>query len=100
MEIAVVGNSDFTMGFRLAGIKNIYETNGNDNLVPQVQQVLKERDVGILVIHNDDLASLPEQLQITLDELVTPTTIAVGGAGESTNLRDKIKQAVGVDLWK
>jgi len=68
--------------------------------VPQVQKVLKERDVGILVIHNDDLTSLPEQLQITLDELVTPTTIAIGGAGESTNLRDKIKQAVGVDLWK
>ena len=100
MEIAVVGNSDFTMGFRLAGIKNIYETNGNDGLVPQVQKVLKERDVGILVIHNDDLTSLPEQLKITLDELVTPTTIAIGGAGESTNLRDKIKQAVGVDLWK
>ncbi|HUW67636.1 MAG TPA: V-type ATP synthase subunit F [Candidatus Nanoarchaeia archaeon] len=100
MEIAVVGNSDFTMGFRLAGIKNIFETNGNDDLVPQVQKVLKERDVGILVIHNDDLTSLPEQLQITLDELVTPTTIAIGGAGESTNLRDKIKQAVGVDLWK
>jgi V/A-type H+-transporting ATPase subunit F len=100
MEIAVVGNSDFTMGFRLVGIKNIYETNGNDGLVPQVQKVLKERDVGILVIHNDDLTSLPEQLKITLDELVTPTTIAIGGAGESTNLRDKIKQAVGVDLWK
>jgi V/A-type H+-transporting ATPase subunit F len=100
MEIAVVGNSDFTIGFRLAGIKKIYLTNGKDDLVPQVQQVLKERDVGILVIHNDDLTSLPEQLQITLDELVTPTTIAIGGAGESTNLRDKIKQAVGVDLWK
>ena len=100
MEIAVVGNSDFTLGFRLAGIKNIYETNGNDGLVPQVQKVLKEKDVGILIIHNDDLTSLPEQLQITLDELVTPTTIAIGGAGESTNLRDKIKQAVGVDLWK
>ncbi|MBE0523260.1 MAG: V-type ATP synthase subunit F [Methanosarcinales archaeon] len=100
MEIAVVGNSEFTTGFRLAGIRFIYETNGNDKLVPTIQQVLENREVGILVIHNDDLSSLPENMQIALDELVTPTTIAIGGAGESTNLRDKIKQAVGVDLWK
>ncbi|MDF1530917.1 MAG: V-type ATP synthase subunit F, partial [ANME-2 cluster archaeon] len=44
-------------------------------------------------------ASLPEQFRIMLDEMVTPTTIALGGSGESSNLRDKIKQAVGVDLW-
>lgn len=100
MEIGVVGNSDFTMGFRLAGIKNIYETNGDENLVSAVQQALEYKEVGILVIHNDDLNRLPEQLRIMLDEQVTPTTIAVGGAGETTNLRDKIKQAVGVDLWK
>lgn len=99
MEIAVIGNSEFTTGFRLAGVKKIYETNGTDDLVPTLQNVLDEREIGVLVIHNDDLASLPEQFRIMLDEMVTPTTIALGGAGESSNLRDKIKQAVGVDLW-
>ena len=99
MEIAVIGNSEFTTGFRLAGIKKIYETSKTDGLVPTLQSILEERDIGILVIHNDDLASLPEQFRIMLDEIVTPTTIALGGAGESSNLRDKIKQAVGVDLW-
>lgn len=99
MEIAVIGSSEFTTGFRLAGIKKIYETNGEGDLVPTVQNVLDDREVGVLVIHNDDLATLPEQFQIMLDEMVAPTTIALGGAGESSNLRDKIKQAVGVDLW-
>jgi len=99
MEIAVVGKSEFTLGFRLVGVKKIWETNG-DNLVPIIRNILIEKDVGVLVMHNDDLAGLPEKLRITLDELVTPTTITIGGAGESSNLRDKIKQAVGVDLWK
>jgi V/A-type H+-transporting ATPase subunit F len=100
MEIAIVGSSDFTIGFRLTGIKKIYETNGDQDLVSTIQKVLDDKSVGILVIHNDDLSGLPKQLRNMLDELVTPTTIAIGGAGESTNLRDKIKQAVGVDLWK
>ncbi|MFV9630598.1 MAG: V-type ATP synthase subunit F [Methanosarcinales archaeon] len=99
MEIAVVGKSEFTLGFRMAGVKKISETNGDD-LVPIIRNILKDKDVGVLVIHNDDMAGLPEKLRITLDELVTPTTITIGGAGESSNLRDKIKQAVGVDLWK
>ncbi|HDN66013.1 MAG TPA: V-type ATP synthase subunit F, partial [Methanosarcinales archaeon] len=30
---------------------------------------------------------------------VVPTVVLVGG-GETTQLREKIKQAVGVDLWK
>jgi V/A-type H+-transporting ATPase subunit F len=99
MEIAVVGKSEFTLGFRMAGVKKILETNGDD-LVLIIRNILKDKDVGVLVIHNDDMAGLPEKLRITLDELVTPTTITIGGAGESSNLRDKIKQAVGVDLWK
>ena len=99
MEIAVIGSSEFTLGFRLAGIRNIHETK-KDELIPTIQNILNDREIGVLVIHNDDLASLPENFQKMLDDLVTPTTIALGGAGESSNLRDKIKQAVGVDLWK
>ena len=99
MEIAVVGKSEFTLGFRLVGVKKIWETNGDD-LVSIIRNILIDKDVGVLVMHNDDLAGLPEKLRITLDELVTPTKITIGGAGESSNLRDKIKQAVGVDLWK
>jgi V/A-type H+-transporting ATPase subunit F len=100
MEIAVIGSSEFTLGFRLAGIRNIHEISGKDELIPIIQNVLNNREIGVLVIHNDDLGSLPENFQHMLDELVTPTTIALGGTGESSNLRDKIKQAVGVDLWK
>ena len=99
MEIAVIGSSGFTLGFRLAGIRNIHEINGKDELIPTIQNILNDREIGVLVIHNDDLASLPENFQNMLDNLVTPTTIALGGTGESSNLRDKIKQAVGVDLW-
>ncbi len=99
MEIAVVGNSDFVIGFRLAGIRKIFDATSSD-IESKIQDVLKDKSVAILVVHDDDLKMLSPHMQQTLDDSVEPTVIAIGGKGESTNLRDKIKQAVGVDLWK
>ena len=99
MEIAVVGKSDFVLGFRLAGIRNIYDATPAE-MEAKVQAVLNDKTIGILVMHNDDLKKLSVHMQKILDDSVEPTVIAIGGKGESTNLRDKIKQAVGVDLWK
>ncbi len=99
MEIAVVGNSDFVIGFRLAGIRRTYDASPGE-LEAKIQSVLKDKNVGILVVHSDDMQKLSLHMQKTLDDSVEPTVIAIGGKGESTNLRDKIKQAVGVDLWK
>lgn len=99
MEIAVVGNSDFVIGFRLAGIRKTYEA-VPDDIEIKIQGVLEDRTVGILVVHQDDVKKLPSHFQKTLDDSVEPTVIAIGGEGESSNLREKIKQSVGVDLWK
>ncbi len=99
MEIAVVGHNDFVIGFRLAGIRKIYDTT-SDNIEEKIQSLLNDKTIGILVIHNEDLKRLSPHLQQILDDSVEPTVIAIGGKGESTNLREKIKQSVGVDLWK
>ncbi|MFA4955366.1 MAG: V-type ATP synthase subunit F [Candidatus Methanoperedens sp.] len=99
MEIAVVGNSDFAIGFRLAGIRKTYDVTSSD-IESKIQSVLIDKNVAILIVHNDDLRMLTPHIRQILDDSVEPTVIAIGGKGESTNLRDKIKQAVGVDLWK
>jgi V/A-type H+-transporting ATPase subunit F len=99
MEIAVIGNSDFVIGFRLAGIRKIYDTT-SDNLEAKIHSILNDRTVGILVMHDDDIKKLSAQMRKTLDDSVEPTVLVIGGKGESTNLREKIKQSVGVDLWK
>lgn len=98
MEIVVVGSSDFVLGFRLAGIRRAYEA--DKDLVTRVQSILEDRSVGILIMHQDDLEKLPSSLRNILDRSVEPTVITLGGAEESSSLREKIKQSIGVDLWK
>jgi len=98
MELAVVGRGDFTLGFKLAGIRKTYEVT-DETIDSTVRDTLDDRDVGILVMHNDDVSVLPAALQSALGESIEPTVVLVGG-GETSQLREKIKQAVGVDLWK
>ncbi|AAM30477.1 MULTISPECIES: V-type ATP synthase subunit F [Methanosarcina] len=101
MELAVIGKSEFVTGFRLAGISKVYETPDIPATESAVRSVLEDKSVGILVMHNDDIGNLPEVLRKNLNESVQPTVVALGGSGSgSTSLREKIKQAVGVDLWK
>jgi V/A-type H+-transporting ATPase subunit F len=99
MDIAVIGKSDFTMGFRLAGVRKTYDVRGEKELEEKIRQCMGDSDVGIVVLYADDVKKLPSGLQKTIDESVEPTFIAIGGREES-GLRDKIKRAIGVDLWK
>ncbi|WP_406656783.1 V-type ATP synthase subunit F [Methanolobus sp. ZRKC2] len=99
MELAVVGNGEFVTGFRLAGVKKIFDVVDGE-LESTVEKILEDREVGILVMHGDDLNKLPEILRNTINESVEPTVVTLGGSGQSSNLREKIKQSVGVDLWK
>lgn len=99
MELAVIGHEDFVLGFKLAGIRKTIAVKEKDNLESAVKSYMKDSEVGILIMHQNDIINLPAELQYTLSESVAPTIVALGGEGGSS-MRDKIKQAVGVDLWK
>ena len=99
MEIAYVGSSDSVLGFNLAGVKKSYAANTEDELVSKINQVLADSDVGILVLRQSEYNKLPKRLQVQLSESTRPTVIAIG-TEESTEMREKIKRAIGVDLWK
>jgi V/A-type H+-transporting ATPase subunit F len=99
MEVGVLGHPDFTLGFRLAGIKRIYDVEDPRQLEKRVREVISKGEVGILVLHGDDFARFPAPMRNELSNTVRPVIIPVGPR-EDTDLRQKIKQAVGVDLWK
>ena len=100
MEIAVIGKSEFILGFRLAGIQKTYAADNDDKLVQTVTKVLEDENVGILVMKGEDMGRLPFRLQNTLSESVRPTVIAIGGEEGGLSMRERIKRSVGVDLWK
>jgi V/A-type H+-transporting ATPase subunit F len=100
MEIAVVGNSEFVLGFRLAGVRKTYTADSDEKLAEQITRILDDDTVGILVLQSQEMNRIPRRLQATLENSVKPTVIAVGGEEGGMSMRERIKRSVGVDLWK
>jgi len=100
MEIAVVGSSDFVLGFRLAGVQRTYAAESDEKLVEHITRVLDDGTIGILVLQSRDMNRIPRRLQATLENSVKPTVIAVGAEEGGMSMRERIKRSVGVDLWK
>jgi V/A-type H+-transporting ATPase subunit F len=99
MEIAYVGGSESVLGFNLAGIKKSYAANTEEEMVSKIGEVMADSNVGILVLKQSDYNKLPKRLQEQLSDSIKPTMIAIG-TEQSTEMREKIKRAIGVDLWK
>jgi V/A-type H+-transporting ATPase subunit F len=99
MEIAVIGRSDFVVGFRLAGIRKTFDVRDAKELEHRIRQCMDDRNLGVIVLHADDVKRMSPAMQKAVDESIEPTFIAIGGTEES-GLRDKIRRAIGVDLWK
>ena len=100
MEIAVIGSSEFIVGFRLAGVKKIYAAEDDEKLRRHINSVLEDGEVGILVMDSRDMGRIPARLRTTLENSIRPTVIAIGGEEGGMSMRERIKRSVGVDLWK
>ncbi len=99
MEIAVVGPLEFTLGFQLAGVENLHNPSDDEEMENILRSLLSQAEVGVVVVDNFDLLKLPERLRLQLSESVTPTVLGIGTEEDNT-LRESIKSALGVDLWK
>lgn len=99
MQLAVIGNPTFTLGFRLAGVTRAVDAETDEAYNKAVRSALGDAEVGIIVMETADLKRLEGNLRRDLESRVRPTLVTIG-LGEDTNLREKLKQAVGVDLWK
>lgn len=99
MDIAVVGSPEFTLGFQLAGIDNLHSPESDEAMISTFKKLLNTKSVGIVVVDSSILTTLPERLRDQLSASVSPTVLGIG-TEEDTALRDTIRKAIGVDLWK
>jgi V/A-type H+-transporting ATPase subunit F len=102
-EIAVVGSPEFTTGFRLAGVRtfaNVPQDGKEEQLDEAVREVMDDDDVGIVVMHDDDLDALSRDTRADVETSVEPVVVTLGGGAGSSGLREQIKRAIGIDLME
>src|SRR5438445_10870690 len=98
MEPAGVGRDEFVEGCDLGGVRKTFGV-ARDELEAPVAKVLEDANVGILILSADDMSALSHTLRHRLETTPRPVVIAVGNR-EEEDLREKIKRAIGVDLYK
>jgi V/A-type H+/Na+-transporting ATPase subunit F len=96
MEIAVLGKSEFTLGFMLAGIQRIHTVERNPEKA--IDQLMQEKDVGIIIIDSAVLDNLDEKTQESVERSVKPVFVPVSTEASQENLRKMIIKSIGVDL--
>jgi V/A-type H+-transporting ATPase subunit F len=97
-DIGVLGSEDFTLGFQLAGIRRAIVARGSA-LAEKADEVLRDpQGIGILVVSAREVESLPPTLRRKLSDSIDPVVVQLGGS--TGDLREKVKRAIGVDLYK
>ena len=97
MDIAVIGSDEFTLGFRLAGVRKVFVAT-EDNYQEKMQEAIADANVGILAASAADLQKLPTNFRMRIMESISPVIVSVGG--NQSDLRERVKQVIGVDLYK
>ncbi len=93
----MVGSDEFVIGFQLAGIRKTYG-GPLEGMEARVEEALEDEEVGILILHSEEMGNLSLGLRRRLPTLPRPVVIAVGGE-EEEDLRTKVKRAIGIDLF-
>lgn len=97
-EIGVLGSEDFVLGFSLAGIRKTIPALPSE-MAERVESTLKNpQGIGILVVSAKEVENLSPILKRKLSDSIDPVVVQLGGS--TGDLREKVKRAIGVDLYK
>ena len=97
MQIAAVGSDAFTIGFRLAGIDNVFPA-ARDNIESTLKGLMTDQRFGIIIVHNHEVRHMSQATKDMMLQSINPVLIQIGG--EEGELRNKVKATIGVDLYK
>jgi V/A-type H+/Na+-transporting ATPase subunit F len=97
MQIAVIGSDEFVLGFRLAGLRRVFIAD-KDNYQGMMAEAMADKNIGILAVDARDLEYLPANVRAKVTDSIQPVVVPVGG--DESDLREKVKRAIGVDLYK
>ena len=95
MEIAVIGGEDFCLGFRLTGIKKIFET---DEPQQALSKVKEDSSIGIVIFDENLTEKLDVDEKEALENSLRPVYITLSTQTSEDTLKRMIRKSIGVDL--
>ena len=98
VKLAVVGGSEFVVGFQLAGVRDMIET--DSNCFTQLKDLKNKKEIGVVIVDEKIMENLELHQRQDIEASVEPVFIPVSAKAEQDSLKRLIKKSIGVDLWK
>jgi|TARA_Y100000310_G_scaffold69566_1_gene65100 vacuolar-type H+-ATPase subunit F/Vma7 len=98
VKTAVLGSTEFIVGFELAGIKDTIEV--SDNPINDINKFKEKKEHGVVVIEEKIMENLDKHERIDVEDSIDPVFIPVSTNVEQDSLKRLIKKSIGVDLWE
>ena len=95
-QIAVIGSPEFTLGFRLAGVRRVIDVTGDAG--PVFKKLQSDDRVGIVVTSTDCFDQLDEDLRDEFAKAIRPATVVIGGEDRGEMLKKMVKKSIGIEL--
>ncbi len=101
MKIYVIGSTEFVQGFRIVGLKDIYEVKSRGEFVNALKEVLEKKDAGMVIVDDVFFKQIPLFLKKELEQIVVPVIIGFDINAkylDESLIKDLIKRSLGVDV--
>ncbi len=101
-RIAVLGNSQLALGFRLSGIVETHQVRGEKETEGSMRELLSRDDIGLIIASSGALGSIRDRrLSAQVAASVLPMIVEVPEymeEGQPDTLRRLIIRAIGIDI--
>lgn len=95
MEIAVIGGAEFCLGFRLAGVKKIFETSEPRDAILLVEA---DSEIGVVIFDESLTGKLDSNEKEEMEDSLKPIYITLSKEPSEDSLKKMIRKSIGVEL--
>lgn len=99
-KIAVIGNSEFNLGFMLAGITDTFEVDRNSDPLKAVREAMSDPSINIVIMDERLVSRIEPNERRVIEDSVKPVFITLSAESTQEGLKNMIKKSIGIDLWK
>jgi V/A-type H+-transporting ATPase subunit F len=97
MDVAVLGSEEFVTGFKLGGVKRSFVVRP-EGFEEKVLELISDPSIGVLAVNSADIDMVGAVTRRKVMSSIAPVVVVVGKT--EGDLREKVKRAIGVDLYK
>ncbi len=97
-KIAILGNSEFALGFTLTGINKQYDID-EENPDKIIVEIKENKDIGLVIMHPDTLAKFSEDVREKVSSSIEPVFLTISTKDSNEEMKRLIKKSIGIDLW-